>query len=176
MFERTMREQFGGLAVPLQVFHRLQGTHELHGWVETAAPASFLARLMGRLLGTPQVATRGPIRFVLQASPDSEVWTRHFPDRVMTSTMRRCDTHVEECLGPSRLAFVLLESEGRLVMQLKSMRFLGVPCPAWLMPTIQAQESAQGNQLHFQVHASLPWVGTVAGYSGHLVIPMGDSA
>jgi hypothetical protein len=48
------------------------------------------------------------------------------------------------------------------------MRFLGVPCPRWLMPRIVAEETGNEGRLHFRVAAALPLVGVVASYRGHL--------
>jgi hypothetical protein len=172
MYETVMGESFGQLAPAIQRFHRLSGEHTLHGWVTTQAPASIAAKLLARLIGTPLKATTGPIRFHLDAHPDREVWRRHFPTQTMESTLRLCDQHIEEHLGPSRLKFVLLESRGSLVMGLDSLRFLGIPCPGWLLPKIVAHESGDDTTLHFNVQATLPIIGVVASYTGHLVIPM----
>lgn len=172
MYETVMGNRFSQLAPAIQRFHRLSGEHVLHGWVKTHAPASIAAKLLARLLGTPLDETSGPIRFNLHARPDREAWTRHFPTKTMKSTLSLCGRQVEERLGPARLIFVLVESSGTLVMALNRFRFLGIPCPGWLMPNVVAQESGDGSSLHFHVQATLPIIGVVASYSGHLVIPM----
>jgi hypothetical protein len=56
-------------------------------------------------------------------------------------------------------------------MRLLRLRLLGVPCPRRLVPRVTAEESGDGDRLHFRVAATLPWVGTVASYRGHLVLP-----
>ena len=56
-------------------------------------------------------------------------------------------------------------------MQLVRLRFLGVPCPRWLMPAIVADETAGEGRLHFEIRASLPLVGVVTRYRGHLDVP-----
>lgn len=40
---------------------------------------------------------------------------------------------------------------------MQSLRFLGIPCPAWLWPRLVAEEAGDG--------------GRVVGYRGHLVVP-----
>jgi hypothetical protein len=175
IYERAMGERFCALALPLQRFHRLSGRHRLQGWVSTDAPATPLAKLMALLLGTPLRASSGPIRFELDARPDHEIWTRHFPSRRMASTLSLQDGVIVEQLGAASLSFQLSEHEGQLLMRLQGLRFLGLPCPRRWLPAIVAEESGsvddQG-QLHFRVEAALPWIGRVAGYRGHLDLPV----
>jgi Domain of unknown function (DUF4166) len=183
MYERAMGQRFCALALPLQRFHRLSGRHRLQGWVSTEAPATPLAKLMALLLGTPLRAGSGPIRFELDACTDHEIWTRHFPSQHMASTLSLQDGVLVEQLGAARLSFQLAEHEGRLVMRLQGLRFLGLPCPRRWLPAIVAEECGsesgpgdQGNngnqdKLHFRVEATLPWIGRVAGYRGHLDLP-----
>ena len=176
IYERVMGAPYARLAPALQRFHRLRGRHVLHGEVTTAAPASPLAALLARGLGSPRVATRGPIRFELEVGPQGETWTRHFPGRTMSSRLREAGGELVEQLGVARLAFTLGEADGRLVMRLRGLRFLGIPCPAFLRPRIVAEETggqgADGRErLHFQVEAHVPGVGQVVGYHGHLELP-----
>ncbi|MBI5256799.1 MAG: DUF4166 domain-containing protein [Burkholderiales bacterium] len=170
MYERVMGASFTTLPVAVQRFHRLTGRAEWHGWVETQAPTSMPARLLALCLGTPRRASRGPLRFVLEAGPDTERWTRCFPHQTMRSRMRLVAGQIEESLGLARLRFVLAASSGTLTMELASLRFLGLPCPRWLLPRIVAEEVGTEEQLRFRVEASLPWVGLVASYRGHLDI------
>ena len=44
LYEHLMGCQFARLPAAVQRFHRLSGPHLLHGWVETHAPATLLAR------------------------------------------------------------------------------------------------------------------------------------
>jgi len=128
------------------------------------------------LLGSPTRAAEGPIRFELEAHAGREVWTRHFPAMSMVSTMSADRGRLSERLGASRLVFKLMVDEQRLIMRLEGLRLCGLPCPRWLMPTVVAEESGSDDQLHFKVGASLPWVGRVAGYRGHLAVPKGEAA
>ena len=166
-----MGPAFARLAPALARFHSLKGVHRLQGEVEVEAPASTSGRLLAWALGAPQRSARGSIVFDLQATPMAEVWTRHFPARTRTSTLQACRGQVVERLGAARLGFALGEEQGRLIMRLESLHFLGIPCPAWLRPRIVAEETGQGDTLHFRVQAVVPWVGQVVHYQGHLVVP-----
>ncbi len=168
MVQKAMGPVFDQLPAAAQRFHRLNGRHTLHGWVETAAPDSWPAKFLAWCTGTPQAASRGAIRFELDARSDVETWTRHFPSQSMTSQMRLHAGHVVASLGAARLTFLLLLDGGHLEMRLQRMHFCGIPCPAWLRPRLIARESGVDDQLHFHVQAALPWVGVVALYKGHL--------
>jgi hypothetical protein len=168
LYEQVLGSRFAELDEPVQRFHRLRGRHELHGSVKTQAPATLPARLLGRLLGTPMTSATGPIRFELDAQQHHEVWTRHFPTRLMTSTMRREGPYLIERLGPARLTFRLEAEDGKLSMRLVRMHVLGVPCPAWARPRIVAEETGDAGLLCFDVRASLPLIGEVARYAGAL--------
>ncbi|MCT9810872.1 DUF4166 domain-containing protein [Acidovorax sp. Be4] len=176
MYEQVMGAEFSTLGAAVQRFHRLAGRHELHGWVETLAPQSWPARLLAWCLGTPTQASQGPIRFELHAQPDHETWTRFFPTQTMRSRLQRRGGDIVESLGAARLTFALLAREQGLVMRLQQLHFLGIRCPAWLAPRIVAEESGEGGQLQFRVAASVPFVGVVASYRGHLILPAQEFA
>lgn len=180
MYETVLGPAYAALPPAVQAFHRLQGRVELHGQVRIEPPRSLPARLIGRLLGSPLRPAEGPIRFVLEAQPRAETWTRHFPGRTMRSQMRLAPDGrgTQETLGAATLRFTLAAADDRLTMQLRSMRFLGIPCPRWLLPQIVAEETAdEAGRLHFHVAASVRGVGLVTRYRGWLdVIPRASSA
>lgn len=138
LFEAALGARFAELAPALRRFHRLSGRHELQGVVETDPPASTVGRVLVWCLGSPRQSASGAIRFEL----DVETWTRHFPARTMRSSLRLVDGRVVERMGPARLVFALDEIDGGLRMRLQAMRFLGIPCPAWLRPRRRATAAA----------------------------------
>ena len=89
---------------------------------------------------------------------------------VFAETMHLDARGVVEQLGAARLTFELCEAEGRLEMRLTGLHFMGVPCPHWLLPKVIAEETGQDDRLHFRVQASLPVIGTVTSYRGHLIL------
>jgi hypothetical protein len=169
--ERLMGPAFERLAPALQNFHRITDPVLLHGKVRTEAPAGLLARLMGRLLGTPLLTSQGPLLFGLDTDTETTRWIRDFPHEQMRSTLRNVGTHLEEHLGPVRLRFALEERDSALHLHLKRMTFLRVPCPRILLPRVIAVETGRGSQLHFHIQASLPFGGLVTRYAGYLEIP-----
>ena len=176
LFEAVMGARFAGLAPALQRFHRLSGRHELHGLVETDPPATAVGRALAWCLGSPRTAVSGPIRFELDAAPAVETWVRYFPARTMRSRMQLLDGRVIERMGLARLVLALDEVDGGLRMRLESMRFAGIPCPAWLQPRILAEETGEGDRLHFRIEAAVIGIGRVVGYRGWLRVPESPDA
>ncbi len=170
MYERVMRERYARLAPAVQRFHRLAGSKTLCGEVQTDAPGSIIARLLALGLGTPRQSGSGPIRFELDATADTERWTRHFPSRTMTSVLRLEGGQLVERLGAARLRFELVEIDGALEMKLQRLHFLGITCPRWFMPRIVARETGDGDRLCFEVSAAVPLIGVVARYRGYLTV------
>jgi hypothetical protein len=171
VYQQVMGADFVRLPEALKHFHALQGNHVLGGWVEVRAPSSFAARLVARCLGAPLQAQAGPLRFELAAGESSELWTRHFPGRTMTSRLTVCAGRLVEHLGAARLSFDLEGRRDGLQMQLVGLHVLGIPCPRWLRPAVVAEETAASGRLLFRVEVSLPGVGVVASYRGHLDVP-----
>jgi hypothetical protein len=176
LYQQLLGASFGALPAPLRRFHSLQGEHVLEGWAEIDAPANWAGKCMAWCLGAPLAAQRGAIRFELQANPQAEVWVRHFPSKTMRSRLTASGTHVVERLGPARLLFALESRPERLEMKLQRLEFLGIPCPRWLAPAIVAEETADAGRLNFRVQATVPVIGLVTSYRGHIVMPMEDAA
>ncbi len=176
IYESAMGERFGRLALAVQRFHRLSGRHVLYGEVKVHAPGSILAKLLARFLGTPLIAAEGPIRFELDAHPSMETWTRHFPANVLTSTLQLDGRYLVEKLGATHMTFELSDSNGQLHLRLCRLKFLGIPCPTWLMPIIAAEESGSDDRLHFHVSVQVRTIGMIMRYQGHLLLAGGGAA
>ena len=175
MVERVLGSQYEALPAAVRRFHRLAGHHVLSGEVTTDAPSTAGAWLLALCLGTPRRATQGPIRFVLETTASDERWTRHFPAQTMYSVLRDEDGRLHERLGAAALTFTLgVTPAGKLAMMLTELRFLGLPCPRWLLPQLVAEEGGEADRFHFEVRASVRLIGTVASYRGFLELPRAD--
>jgi len=174
LYEQVLGADYARLPPAVRRFHRLTGRVVLQGHVETRAPATWLAGVLARGLGTPRQAGAGALRFEVDAGPDAETWTRHFPAQTMSSRLVLVAGRLVERLGPASLTFHLSADEDGLRMRLAGLRVLGIPCPRWLMPRVVAEETGVGDDLHFDVSATLPLVGRVASYRGHLELRTGE--
>ncbi len=175
LYERVLGERYDTLPAAVRDFHRLRGSVTLQGQVDCGAPASWPAAWLARAIGAPTRSCRGDLRFELRVDPQGETWIRHFPARTMRSRMTEVSGQLVERMGPAVVTFHLDASPDGLRMTTTGLRFLGLPCPAWLMPTITARETGHGGQLHFDVAAALPWIGTIVRYQGFLTVPHAPS-
>lgn len=166
-----MGPAFDRLHPAVRRFHALSGRWVLWGQVHIERPERRLGRWLARLTGTPGAEEKGPVRFELRAAPQEERWTRFFPGFTMSSRLALHGAEVMERLGPATLFFHLAEVRGGLAMQLTRMRFLGIPCPRFLLPRISAVEIGEGERLLFDVRAEVPGLGRVVHYAGYLVVP-----
>jgi hypothetical protein len=171
MYEQAMGSAFHRLHPALRRFHALAGHWTLQGHVRIEPPQRRLGHLLARVTGPPRAAREGAIEFQVQAAPHREQWLRRFPGFHMASSLSLRSGEIVERLGPASLHFALVEQDGALAMQLKRMRFAGIPCPRWLMPRIDATERGEGDRLHFDVRAEVPGCGRVVHYHGHLLVP-----
>lgn len=171
MYRTAMGEAFGRLAPEVRRFHEFAGSYRIQGHARCWAPSFGPAKILARLMGTPTRDSSGPLLFWLQATPRSEIWRREFQgQRVMASTLSlpAGGALIVERLGAARFDFALEERGGELRMRLVALRFLGIPCPAWLMPEILAHERGRDGAFAFEIHARAPWLGLVARYEGEL--------
>lgn len=124
------------------------------------------------LLRLPQPCANAEFGFELLATSDLEVWTRRFPRRVMRSSLRRAaDGKLAERIGPVRLGFSLIATDGRLSMRLDRIRVLGLPWPRRWFPFVWAIEHGADGRFHFDVGARFLRLGLLVAYSGHLELP-----
>lgn len=170
LYQQVLGADFDKLPEKLAAFHRRQGNAIFSGETEVQGPQILIARCLARLLGTPRQSGYGPIRFELAATPLAERWTRVFLGTTMTSVMQVANGRIVERLGAARLYFDLVIERNRLQMKLVAMRFLGIPCPACLLPRIIAEESEHENRFCFNIEASVPCFGRVVSYRGFLNI------
>jgi hypothetical protein len=176
LYVQALGQQFTGLDTAVQQFHSLAGRHSLHGFVETEGARSLTGKVLALLLGAPRRHSAGPLAFELDADANAERWTRRFPHRVMSSTLRPFPLGIVEQLGAARLGFELDVTGGKLVMRLRRLWFWGIRCPACLMPRVTAEETGLAHTLYFNVRAEVPGIGLVVAYRGHLVLPAKEVA
>ena len=75
---------------------------------------------------------------------------------------------LRERVGPSTFVFALATSADGMALELRGVRFLGVPLPRLLAPMVRTFESERDGRYRFEVEASLPLLGRIVRYVGWL--------
>jgi hypothetical protein len=76
--------------------------------------------------------------------------------------------NVVEHMGPTTNIFRVSIETGELCLDLEAFRFLGVPFPHWLRPHCHAREREEAGHFVFDVPITIPWLGFVIRYTGHM--------
>jgi hypothetical protein len=169
LYERVLGNQYDTLSPAVARFHRLQGRIRIQGECAIEAARHPLLRTCARWLRLPLTDARQAFHFTLDAGPKREIWCRHFPDREMKSRLFSSPSdQLFEQLGIAKLEFDLHVEDGRLSMQLRSVRVAGIPLPMRWMPEIWAFEIGSGSRFEFDVGARWKRCGTLVAYRGHL--------
>lgn len=172
VYQQVMRNAFNALDTNVAQFHRLRGHHVLQGHCTIRGAEHPITRALAVLLRLPTAQADAPFRFELEANADREIWTRHFPQRCMRSRLSTsADGMLIEQLGPAQLQFSLHVDNGRLSMQLRGIRLLGLPWPRRWFPKVWAYESGDETQFCFDVGAGFSRLGLLTAYRGYLEIP-----
>lgn len=174
LYRQVLGAAFDALPKELQAFHDATGNYEFQGECAIEGPHTLLGRILGFVCSLPTASPNSPFSFELQADSKQETWRRRFPGRTMTSRMQVVSHVLVEKLGPVSLRFGLQATPDKLVMQLQSIAFLGIPCPWFLVPIVVAEETTTPGKLHFNVSGRLPLVGLLAHYQGFLAITVKD--
>jgi Domain of unknown function (DUF4166) len=158
------------LAAPLHAVHERRPV-TLVGKATVVRGWSWLAQLFGWLSGLPDEQHNGPVRVLLEQTPDArrERWTRCFGSaRPMRSTLRRAGDCLDEAVGFTRLRFKLSLEGGSIRWTAVAGRTLGLPWPRSWLRGIDAWESHRGSRYYFNVRAALPGIGLIVHYVGEV--------
>lgn len=170
LFARVMGPAFATLPEVTRRLHRGRPAVIAEGEAAVIGAANAAGRLIARLFGFPAEASRVPVRVLIESRDGREYWTRFFDGRPMRSVMQRAgDGVIEERFGPVAIRMDLIARPDGLDMVPRSGRIGFLPLPAFLLPTIKAEERADGTRLHrFDVEIGLPLVGRLVAYRGYL--------
>lgn len=132
------------------------------------------ARLLAGLAGFPPPMPR--TRFRLDVAPQGKghVWQRSF-GKHQTRSRLRFDPQkgrAVERFGPVELELVASVQQGALVVTVETARLFGLPLPRALCPQSASMEfETPEGHLGFDISASLPRIGLLVRYRGHLELP-----
>lgn len=118
-----------------------------------------LARLIP---GLPRAGESVPIDLTVVRRGDTERWTRTFAGhQVVASVQRLRGNVIDERIGVVSVRMSLVAAPGALRYRVLRIRFLGIPIPLRLLPSISASEAGEGDAVRVDIR-----VGRMFGYEG----------
>ncbi|KIC13807.1 DUF4166 domain-containing protein [Leisingera sp. ANG-Vp] len=175
-----MKDAFGemiasqALGVPpvLMRFHAEPPAH-CEGRV-TVEGGSRWARLLAGLAGFPPPMAQTRFRLEIRAHDKGHIWQRSF-GKYRTRSHLRFDARrgrAVERFGPIELELAVRLQQGALLVSVEEARLFGLPLPRALCPqSTSAEFETPEGHLGFDISASLPRIGLLVRYHGHVVLP-----
>jgi hypothetical protein len=169
LYRELLGEDYLRLSPEQARFHALSGHHHFRGEAEITCGRHPLARLVALVMGRPRRDDRVTLDFDLSVENGVETWARHFGDQKMTSILRARNGLLVERLGAMVLHSRLYVEGDCLRMQVLRARLFGVlPFPLWMMPAVQADETAADGRIRFTISVVWAWLGLLVAYQGYL--------
>ena len=171
LFQTVLGDRFADLPRAVQRFHTHLGKAHYEGKADIAGPEGLTGKFAAWIAGFPPPGRDVPVRVTIDASPELELWERHFGDKRFTSrlVLDRSGQFAEEHVGAFHFTLELHVTDGKLAFPVRSGRLFGwLPIPLALLPQSQSFEceDAQG-RFTFDIVVTLRGR-RIAAYRGHL--------
>ena len=181
LFRFLLGDAYDTLPAAIREAHDVRGVLILTGSADAAGSDNFLGGWMARILRFPRRDSAMPLQVEMRREDDgSETWTRTYPDVTMRSNLRDADPatrQLDEAFGPISVRLQWFVIHGGLSLTGIDAKLFGIPLPGFFCPRTHATETVGSTgQFSFDVTISLPLLGVIARYKGHLQprIPVED--
>ena len=168
LYRRLLGERFERLPARVRELHDLTGISVWTGRADVERGRSLPSRMVATLFGLPPAGRDQTLEVTFKVDGEREIWARSFGNAVFRSVQYERGGLLREKVGPSTFVFALDTSANGMALKLRGVRFLGVPLPRFLAPTVFTFESERDGRYHFEVEASLPLLGRIVRYVGWL--------
>ena len=168
LYRRLLGERFEQLPARVRELHDVTDTSVWAGRADVERGRSTLNRMVATLFGLPPAGQDQTLRVTFEVAGDREIWSRAFGDAVFRSVQYEHGGLLRERVGPSTFVFRWTRQEMGWRWKLQGVRFLGVPLPRFMSPSVCTFESERDGRYHFEVEAALPLLGRLVRYVGWL--------
>ncbi|WP_306142888.1 DUF4166 domain-containing protein [Roseibium sp. MMSF_3412] len=172
LFHRALGARFDDLPQAVRDLHTITDEKRWQGRASVTRGKSGIGSLICRIVGFPPEAVDIPVSVTIERRGHTEVWCRDFGGNAFKSVLCLRDTeqrgHITERFGVMAFDIDLQLEDGRLHFPVSRGRILGLPMPRAVLPVSQASEFETDGHFHFDVQVSLPGVGVLVRYQGHL--------
>jgi predicted DCC family thiol-disulfide oxidoreductase YuxK len=133
-----------------------------------------LSRLIRVTAALPGPARRASVHVRFIKGPDREEWDRRFGSRRFHSVMMQEGPHLAERLAALPVTLVYEVRAGRrgFSLHVAKVRFLGLPLPRLLRPTVTARAGERRGRYCFSILTGFWFCGRVVSYAGYLDSPV----
>jgi len=165
--------KFDEMPEAVRRMHSIEKTQDVHGISRVMGgtnPLSWLIRIIAAL---PSPTHRAPIYIRFIKGQDSEEWDRHFGKSRFHTVMRREGPYLAEHLVAFPVTFVYEVTADRkgFSLHVAKVRFLGIPLPRLLRPTLAARAGQWRGRYRFSTMVGFWFCGRVISYFGYLDQP-----
>jgi Domain of unknown function (DUF4166) len=168
LYRRLLGPHFDALPARVRELHDVAGTSVWTGRADVERGRSALSRMVATLFELPPAGRDQALRVSFEPRGGREIWLRTFGSAVFCSVQYERGGLLNERVGPSTFVFALDASPAGMALKLQGVRFLGVPLPGFLAPSVRTFESEREGRYRFEVEASLPLLGRIVRYEGWL--------
>ncbi|MGI9271949.1 MAG: DUF4166 domain-containing protein [Woeseiaceae bacterium] len=172
IFRRVLGNAWEQLPNEIMALHDVSGSRTFNGRAEVTRGSSFLAKIVGRIVGFPPAGVDIPLTVKMRSDGEHERWTRDFDGHKFASVMAagtgRTSDLICERFGPAKFAIALVLENDCLKYVPRSWRLLGIPMPLSLAPQGKMLEYVEDSRFHFHVEIKLPIIGNIVTYQGWL--------
>jgi predicted DCC family thiol-disulfide oxidoreductase YuxK len=173
LLRKIIGSAFDSMPQTVQRMHGADGTRETRGISRVMGGTNPVSRLIGVVAGMPRPVRRAPVHIRFAASENSETWDRHFGASRFTTLMQQEGRHLTEKLVGFPVTFVydVTADRGGFSLHVTQVRFLGIPLPALLRPTLAARAGEWRGRYRFSTLVGFWFCGCVVSYFGYLDPP-----
>jgi hypothetical protein len=161
---------FSKLPVEVQRIYGAEGG-EFRGCSVVTRGHGLLSRVFGWLASLPAEQTDADTMVRIDVHPRGQTWTRRFGPCAMRSELHAEGGLVHERVGLVHFAFALalLPDSTGLEWQVRRVWAFGIPLPLSFFGGVSARSFADAQGVYaFLFEASLPGIGLIVRYAGHL--------
>ena len=168
LYRRLLGARFDRLPLRVRELHDVAAVSRWVARADVERGRGPAARLIATVLALPPDGRDQPLSVTFEPVDGREIWTRRFGVSVFRSVQYERGGLLRERAGPVTFLFAPEASGEGLALNLRGVRFLGVPLPRFAHPSVRTFESERDGRYSFDVEGSLPLVGLIVRYAGWL--------
>lgn len=165
-----LRAKFDEMPPRVREMHSLERSKNVRGIAKVVGGKNPISRLVHFLARLPKPTRCASIEINFVKHPDSEEWDRSFSGSKFHTIMKKEGSFLAEHLVAFPVTFVYEVKADRkgFSLHVVQVRFLGVPLPVFLRPSLAARAGEWRGRYRFSTWVGFWFCGRVISYFGYL--------